>query len=94
MIGPAGIIGIGAGVGAVSSAVGTLISGGTIGDAAASMPAGALGGATAVVIAISAPMSAIAAITATIADIGLTAGLGLIDVADAMKQPTQPQQCN
>lgn len=93
LCGPACVIVVGAGVGAVSSAIGTLIGGGSVSDAIGSMPGGALAGATAVTIAMMAPGTLAGTLGAIVGEIGITAGLNLIDVAGVIGQSKQPSQC-
>jgi RHS repeat-associated protein len=81
LCGPACVIAAGAVVGGVSSAVGTLIGGGSISDAISSIPGGSLAGATAVTIAMLSPGSVVGTLGAIIGDVGITAGLNIIDVA-------------
>lgn len=79
-------------MGAVSSAIGTLIAGGSGSDAVASMPGGALAGATAVTIAMLSPGTLIGTLGAIAGEIGITAGLNFIDVGGLIGQP-KPAQC-
>ena len=68
LIGPVGIVGLGALAGGGGAFVGTLMGGGTLGDAVLAIPGGALGGASSVAIVLAAPESLAGAMAGTLLD--------------------------
>ena len=96
LIGPAGIIELGALAGGGGAFVGPLVGGRTLGDAFAAIPGGALGGAVSVAIVLATPESVIGNLAAVVFDVATNAGLNantvgeLISPAHGATLPNSP----
>jgi RHS repeat-associated protein len=83
------VVAAGAAVGGSAAFVGTLWGGGSLGDAVAAIPGGALGGAAAVALAGVEAVTAVGTALGVVADIGINLGMHAIDVATVIA-PSSP----